>query len=400
MIPLLLLAVSLHTDFEAGSLGKVEPISATHFRCAVKGDVDQRGRNRPASWYYFRLDDAAGREITLDLVDLVGEYNYSSVDLSVTKTTRPASSYDNENWQFFSDREVQWNNQTTSLRLRFIPLKDHMWIAHVPPYTTRDLAHLLAASGDSPYLHKEVVGKTVERRDMLLLTVTNPSVSDANKKVLWLMARQYAWEASTSWVAEGALRFLLSSDPRAGRIRDEAVFKIFPMADPDGVARGGVRYNDHGYDLNRNWDAVDPKLMPEIAAQRKAMLDWVDAGGRFDLFLSMHNTNGEYLEGPLSAGRPQIQQSVQRFFDLLVANTSFNPVGPPHDAGFSTTPGMPGRMTVDQGLFHDRKLPATLMEQTVDFDSELGRVPTTDDRLAFGAGLVRCMWAAVTDAHP
>jgi hypothetical protein len=41
-----------------------------------------------------------------------------------------------------------------------------------------------------------------------------------------------------------------------------------------------------------------------------------------------------------------------------------------------------------------------LMEQTVDFDSKLGRVPTVRDCLAFGAGLVRCMWAAVTDAHP
>jgi hypothetical protein len=191
---------------------------------------------------------------------------------------------------------------------------------------------------------------------------------------------------------------LLSSDPRAGRIRDEAVFKIFPMADPDGVARGGVRYNDHGYDLNRNWDAMDPKLMPEIAAQLKAMLDWVDAGQRIDLFLSMHNSNEEYLEGPLSAGSLQIQQLLKRFFALLVANTAFNPDTPPRDAGFSTTLGMPGRMTVNQGLFHARKIPAMLTEQTVDFDSKLGRVPTTEDRLAFGAGLVRCMWAAVTGA--
>jgi hypothetical protein len=400
MIPLLLLAVSLHTSFEAGSLGKVEPLSPTHFRCAVKGEVDQKGRNRQASWYYFRLDDAAGREITIDLVDLLGEYNYSSVDLSVRETTRPAFSYDNKTWQFFSDREVQWNTQSTSLRLRFRPLKNHMWIAHVPPYTTRDLARLMAAVGTSPYLHKEVVGKTVEGRDMLLLTVTNASVPDANKKVLWLMARQHAWEASTSWVAEGTLRFLLSADPRAGRVRDEVVFKIFPMADPDGVARGGVRYNDHGYDLNRNWDAVDPNLMPEIASQRKAMLDWVDAGRRIDLFLSLHNSNEEYLEGPLSAGGPQIQQLFKRVFDLLVATTSFNPVRPPRDAGFSTTLGLPGRMTVNQGLFYVRKIPAMLMEQTVDFDSKLGRVPTTEDRLAFGAGLVRCMWAAVTDAHP
>ncbi|PYU99099.1 MAG: hypothetical protein DMG26_17125, partial [Acidobacteria bacterium] len=138
-------------------MGKVEPISATHFRCAVKGEVDQKGRNRQASWYYFRLDGAAGREITLDFVDLLGEYNFSSGELSIKKTTRPAFSYDNKTWQFFGDQEVQWDNLTTSLRLRFTPLKNRMWIAHVPPYTTRDLARLLAASGGSPYLHAEVV---------------------------------------------------------------------------------------------------------------------------------------------------------------------------------------------------------------------------------------------------
>lgn len=114
----------------------------------------------------------------------------------------------------------------------------------------------------------------------------------------------------------------------------------------------------------------------------------------------MHNSDGEYLEGPVSGGSPQIQELFTRFFDLLVANTSFNPGRPLRDMGVSTTPGMPGRMTVDQGLFHDRKIPATLMEQTVEFDSKLGRIPTTKDRLAFGAGLVRCMWAAVTGAHP
>jgi len=44
-------------------------------------------------------------------------------------------------------------------------------------------------------------------------------------------------------------------------------------------------------------------------------------------------------------------------------------------------------MTVDQGLFHDRQLPAMLMEQMIEFNSKLGRVPTAADRRAFGAEL-------------
>ena len=48
-------------------------------------------------------------------------------------------------------------------------------------------------------------------------------------------------------------------------MRDTTVFRIFPMADPDGVAAGRVRFNKNGYDLNRNWDTPDPSLMPEIS---------------------------------------------------------------------------------------------------------------------------------------
>jgi hypothetical protein len=48
MLTLLLLAVTFHTDFEGASLGKIEKVSETHFRCAVKGEADQDGRNRQA----------------------------------------------------------------------------------------------------------------------------------------------------------------------------------------------------------------------------------------------------------------------------------------------------------------------------------------------------------------
>src|SRR5207247_9426856 len=119
-----------------------------------------------------------------------------------------------------------------------------------PPYTNQNLAKLLRSFHSHPHVKRETRGKTVGGRYILLLTVTNPKVSDEKKRVVWLMARQHSWEAGTSWVAEGLLRFLLSSEPQAVRIRDDFVFKIFPMADPDGVARGGVRLDRKSTRLN------------------------------------------------------------------------------------------------------------------------------------------------------
>ena len=63
---------------KAASLGRMEKVSATHFRLGAKGEKDQDGRNRQANWYYFRVDGAGTQELTLDMVDLPGEYNLPS----------------------------------------------------------------------------------------------------------------------------------------------------------------------------------------------------------------------------------------------------------------------------------------------------------------------------------
>jgi murein tripeptide amidase MpaA len=393
-MPALLLlfgAISVVSNFEGGNIGKVEQVSPTHLRCAVAGQSDQDGRNRQANWYYFELRNLPRATVTLDLVNLAGEYNYRSPAYSVTKKTRPVYSYDGVAWSHFSDEQVSWNDKESHLTLRFEPSQDHIWIAHVPPYTNQDLTRLLDSFGASPWLKVETVGRTVKDRAMPLVTITNPETPEPRKKVVWLMFRQHAWETGSSWVGDGAIRFLLSDRPDARRIRDENIFKIFPMADPDGVALGGVRFNQNGYDLNRNWDTIDARTMPEIAAQRKAILDWVDSGHPLHLFLSLHNDEGnEYIEAPAAW-----HALGERLWQILNDTTTFNPTSRLRDAGETTTPGKPGRMQVNQGLFHDRKLPAMLMEQTVDFDPKLGHCPTVADRQEFGAGLVRAMAAAV-----
>jgi hypothetical protein len=387
--------IGVSTHFEGGSLGKVEQVSPTHLRCAVEGQSDQDHRNRQGDWYYFELTGLPHQPITLDFVDLVEEYNYKGPVYSLDPGIRPVYSYDGANWHHFTDDEVSWDNREPHLTLHFTPQHDHLWIAHVEPYTNKDLAALLDSFRTSPYLHVESVGRTVEGREMPLVTISNPQIPEAKKKVIWLMFRQHAWETGSSWAGDGAMRFLLSNQERAAQIRDQVMFKIFPLADPDGVADGGVRYNRNGYDLNRNWDTVDSQKMPEIAAQRRAVLDWVDSGHHFDLFLSLHNTEtAEYLEAPAP-----FHALGERVFKALAETTTFFPTSPLREMAATTTPGKPGRMTVDQGLFHDRQLAAMLMEQMIEYNSKLGRVPTAADRREFGAQLVRALAAAVTDPH-
>ena len=385
--------ISVQTNFEGSSLGKVEQVSATHLRCALKGQTDQDHRNRQADWYYFELTNLPHGPVTIDFVNLIDEYNYKTTDYALDPGIRPVYSYDGVNWKHFSDAEVSWDAREPHLTLRFLPEGDHIWIAHVEPYTNKQLAALLDSFRGNRYLGERSVGRTVEGHEMPLLTITNPKIPDDKKKVIWLMFRQHAWEAGSSWTGDGAIRFLLSQDERAARIRDQVIFKIFPLCDPDGVLHGGVRFNDNGYDLNRNWDTPDPQKMPEIWGQRKAVLDWVDSGHRLDLFLSLHNTETvEYLEAP-----PPFKALGERVLRALAETTTFHSTSPLREMAATTTAGKPGRMAVDQGLFHDRHLPSMLMEQMIEYNSKLGHVPTLEDRKQFGGELVRALAEAVTE---
>jgi hypothetical protein len=56
-------------------------------------------------------------------------------------------------------------------------------------------------------------------------------------------------------------------------------------------------------------------------------------------------------------------------------------------------------MTVAQGLYHDRKIPAMLMEQMIEYNSKLGHCPSVKDRTEFGAGLVQSIVLALFESR-
>src|SRR4051812_30347591 len=67
--------ILFNTAFESGSIGLIEKLGETEFRLHIKGQQDSRGRNRQATWFFFRMDDVAGRALTLHLTSFKGEYN-------------------------------------------------------------------------------------------------------------------------------------------------------------------------------------------------------------------------------------------------------------------------------------------------------------------------------------
>ncbi len=383
-----LLAAGITWNFEGGRLVSVERLAANHYRVAVDGEKDSDGRNRQASWYYFRMDDAPRTALTIDVTGLPGEYNYEPNRGAITGDTAPFLSYDRKTWE--PVQHFEYDASEPRLRLTITPRSPTFWIAHVPPYTNASLSVLRATLRSRPSFTEQTIGTSVQGRSLYLWTIGEPS---PGKKTVWLMCRQHSWEAPTSYVCEGAVLKLTADDDSGRALRRDILWKILPLNDPDGVARGGVRFNAHGFDLNRNWDFSDEKLMPEIAVQRHAIAQWLAAGHRIDFFLTLHNTEtSEYLSGPPPHPDGDGYAALgERVFTALRQKTTFNPSRPFFREAETTTAGKPGRMTVVQGLSRDFHLPAFLMEQRISHNTRFGCRPAIQDRLQFGEQLVRVL---------
>uniref|UniRef100_A0A0N4UGX2 Peptidase_M14 domain-containing protein n=1 Tax=Dracunculus medinensis TaxID=318479 RepID=A0A0N4UGX2_DRAME len=66
-------------------------------------------------------------------------------------------------------------------------------------------------------------------------------------------------ECNSSWIMHGILL-----KPKAVKLRENFIFKLIPMLNPDGVIQGNHRCNLAGVDLNRVWDHPNKQLHPTI----------------------------------------------------------------------------------------------------------------------------------------
>ena len=62
-----------------------------------------------------------------------------------------------------------------------------------------------------------------------------------SKKGIFLSARVHPGETNSSWMMRGILEFLTSNCAEARALRDNFIFKIVPILNPDGVINGNYR---------------------------------------------------------------------------------------------------------------------------------------------------------------
>jgi cytosolic carboxypeptidase protein 5 len=167
------------------------------------------------------------------------------------------------------------------------------FFAYAPAYPYEDISrtvqHYVSRCPDDSKCFKEVLTTSIDGRSVEIVTLSNknnfcdtkeamlPDLfpfstgrCEASKKpVIFITARVHPGETPSSFVMEGILNLVFSNDLRAAALRNNFVFKIVPVLNPDGVFRGNFRVDQNGVNLNRCYIDPDKHTHPSIYAVKK-----------------------------------------------------------------------------------------------------------------------------------
>jgi murein tripeptide amidase MpaA len=305
--------------------GNIEPVAVT----ADGADLKIRGDSNGSwyQWFYFRVRGGRGRNLTLRIVN-AGQSSYAEG----WNGYRARVSADNTQWRLadttYADGVLEIRHRAEADEIRF---------AFFAPYDMDRHRRFVAQAAAYPAVTARTIGTSVDGRDIACL-----SLGDGPRHV-WLLGRQHSGETMASWWMEGAFARLTDpADPVTARLLKAARMHLVPTVNVDGAARGNLRGNAAGVDLNRQWHGPDPKTAPEVAAVLAAM----DETG-VDLCLDIHGDETiphVFIDGcdadPMAL--PAQVSGVQAFkAALLRASPAFQTrVGYPVTYGGDAAPGM------------------------------------------------------------
>jgi len=379
--------IRVFDNFESGNMGVFRVEGDTRVLFVPHKDYDQDRINSAVTWFYGRLENVLDREIRIDIngLDYTVYNGKQGGILPFERNTVPVYSYDRRHWERFTD--CRFDKPTRRFQIRQIFSRDVVWIAYIPPYTFSKLESFLFRLDRHPSVILEEIGRSVEDRPIYLVTVADPELEPDSVPVIWIVARQHSFEAGGSWAVEGLLRFLTSGKADSEAIRQRFVFKICPMMNPDGVAKGGTRFNLRGVDLNRHWSNDDPlsqnrELAPEIVLVKEALNRWRQSH-RLDLFINIHNNDMVWNEDGdfIRFAPPDREKPARRLEACLRKETIFT--GP-----FDPTPT---DLTTEAVVASETGALSLLMEMKAGYLENLGRWTGVDLFEAHGPGVARAV---------
>jgi murein tripeptide amidase MpaA len=239
--------IKISQHFDSGAIEVVQAESARQIDLKLRSDSHADIHQ----WFHFRLQGARGQACTIRFLN-AGQATYPAGfdDYQVV------ASYDTENWFRVPTR---FDGQV--MTVSHTPELDSIYYAYFEPYSWERHLRLLGEVAENPIARVHDIGSTVDGRDMNLVVIGNP----AAQKKIWVIARQHPGETMAEWFVEGMMDALLdNANPIARKLLQRAVFYVVPNMNPDGAARGNLRTNAAGANLNREWVAPSLERSPEV----------------------------------------------------------------------------------------------------------------------------------------
>jgi murein tripeptide amidase MpaA len=260
--------MDIDADFDGGAIEVVSAEAPDAIELNLTPDT-----NAPdfRQWFAFRARGLGGRPARYTIVN-AGQATYPDA----FDGYRAAASYDRRRWF-----RVPTTFDGEALTIEHTPRTDDVVYAYFAPYPWARHQRLIKRAARVGWAEAEVLGRSVEGREMTLLTFGEPA---PEKLSIWVIARQHPGETMAEWFAEGLVERLLDDDDEVVQaLLRRAVIRVVPGMNPDGGVHGNLRANAAGMNLNRAWKDPDAEQSPEVLCVRRRM---EETG--VDLFLDVH----------------------------------------------------------------------------------------------------------------
>eukprot|EP00795_Rhopilema_esculentum_P011655 gene11655-21902_t len=268
--------------FESGNLMRAIKVGDYDYELWLRFDLYT---NKHTQWYYFMVQNAKpGVQYRFTIMNFVKAgslysdgmrpLGYSEIDaenkgIGWVRTGTNIRYYRNDIKFFDGIKERNYYSLTWSCS--FQNESDTYYFAHCYPYTYSDLQDYLALLASDPARSRcckqRILCRTLAGNLVYVLTITAPSKKKNEaevKKAIVITARVHPGETNSSWMMKGFIDYLTSNAQDAKVLRENFIFKIVPMLNPDGVVVGNYRCSLAGRDLNRNYKTVLKDSFPSI----------------------------------------------------------------------------------------------------------------------------------------